>query len=243
MTFTLRLLTLHTPDKKFRDFLALPAMLDVVFPSDEVIDVLGFLAYECVRALCDAGIANKKVMEAAAARVEEAERRKEIREGKKRGREDAERTGEDEAMTDATAGSSPGKEGMMTRGKSRSVSPSKRGRTGFEAPTSTDKQQQPSTSPRNKPLEIPTSLFSAPLPEANQPAPAAALTTTASTTVSAEGAGADPGTTVVAEIPLLLQIQDVMQGFHAVQHTQEALKTSGMRNWRGGLTRVSNRLL
>ncbi|CDR47999.1 hypothetical protein NBRC10512_002627 [Rhodotorula toruloides] len=235
----------YRKNKKFRDFLALPAMLDVVFASDEVIDVLGFLAYECVRALCDAGIANKKVMEAAAARVQEAKRRKEIREGKKRGREEgeAERTGEDEAMEDATASASPGKEGMMTRRKSWSTSPSKRGRKGFEAPTSTEKQQQPATSPRNKPLEIPTSLFSAPLPEATQPAPTATLTTTGSTVVSAEGGGADPGTTVVAEIPLLLQLQDVMQGFHAVQHTQEALKTSGMRNWRGGLTRVSNRLL
>ncbi|BGP30177.1 Transcription initiation protein spt3 [Rhodotorula toruloides] len=234
----------YRKNKKFRDFLALPAMLDVVFPSDEVIDVLGFLAYECVRALCDAGISNKKVMEAAAARLKEAERRKEIREGKKRGREgEVERTDEDEAMGDATAGSSPGKEGMMTRRKSRSTSPSKRGRKGFEAPTSTEKQQQPATSPRNKPLEIPTSLFSAPLPETTQPAPTATLTTKGSTIVSAEGGGADPGTTVVAEIPLLLQLQDVMQGFHAVQHTQEALKTSGMRNWRGGLTRVSNRLL
>ncbi|BGP22913.1 Transcription initiation protein spt3 [Rhodotorula toruloides] len=234
----------YRKSKKFRDFLALPAMLDVVFPSDEVLDVLGFLAYECVRALCDAGIANKKVMEAAAERVKEAERRNKIREGKKRGREEGEeRTGKDEAMEDTAAGSSPGTEGMMTRRKSRSASPSKRGRKGFEAPTSTEKQQQPATSPRNKPLEPPTSLFSAPLPETSQPAPTATLTTTSSTTVRGEGGGADPGTTVVAEIPLFLQLHDVMQGSQSVQHTQEALKTSGMRNWRGGSTRVSNRLL
>ncbi|BGP46173.1 Transcription initiation protein spt3 [Rhodotorula kratochvilovae] len=208
--------------KKFRDFLSLPSLLDTVAPlSDEVMDVLGFLAYECVRALCDAGSANRALLNAAEARAKEEERRREVREGKKRGRE-----GDDGA---AEEGASPEKdaEGAAPASPARKKPPP---RKGLEAPTTINKAPPPS--PTRKPLEIPTSLFSAPLSTA-EAAPALAPAP-----APAGGAHGAP-----AETQTLLQLQDVAQGYHAVRHAQGALKMGGMRNWRGGVARLSNRLL
>ncbi|GAA6057687.1 hypothetical protein JCM3770_003843 [Rhodotorula araucariae] len=213
----------YRKSKKFRDFLSLPSLLDTVAPlSDEVTDVLGFLAYECVRALCDAGTANRALLAAAEARAAAAERRRAVREGKKRGRD---------GDGDGNAGGSPAQ-------ADDGASPARKRppRKGLEAPTTVNKARAPASSPSRKPLEIPTSLFSAPLTTAEAAAPAG-------THGPASAAGADGVTAAEADAPELLQLQDVAQGYHAVQHAQGALKMGGMRNWRGGIARFSNRLL
>ncbi|GAA5970208.1 hypothetical protein JCM11641_000311, partial [Rhodosporidiobolus odoratus] len=204
--------------KKFRDFIP---TLDALSPTDEVLDVLGFLSYECIRTLCEAGLTNKRSVTAAQARVEELEDKREA----KRKRE----TGEDgdgaEAMTSpAREGASPSKEPLISPEK-------KRARKTGEATSAAVAAAAAERSPPNKPLEVPTSLFSAPVVE---PAVGPALPATATF-----GAGIASETSEA----LLLQLQDVTQGFQAVQHSQQALKTNGMRNWRGGIGRLSNRLV
>ncbi|KAF8709283.1 Transcription initiation factor IID, 18kD subunit, partial [Rhizoctonia solani] len=48
--------------KRFREFINLPAYLDIK-PNDDTIDILGFLAFEMVRALCVGGLAVKRALE------------------------------------------------------------------------------------------------------------------------------------------------------------------------------------
>ncbi|GAA5933094.1 hypothetical protein JCM1841_000816 [Sporobolomyces salmonicolor] len=218
--------------KKFRDFLALPSILETAGgPTDEVMDVLGFLSYETVRALCAAGITNRREMEVRRKRREEAERR--LREGKKR-----------QSDGDGADGEAEGAEGESQGGKGaekgqEATSPSKRAKqdSSSSLPSSSPPTAINPSSPRSppsKPLAIPTSLFSAPVSEPTVPTPA--LPSTA--TFGALGSSIAP-----AEPPLHLEVQDVAQGFLAVQQGQASLKASGMRNWRGGLMRLSNRLV
>lgn len=240
-------------DKKFRDFIALPAILDVVAPQDEVLDVLGFLSYECVRALCDAGVAHKKTVDEAKHQLKEYERRRAIREGKKRSREEAAEgeTGDDAAMKDgtvkldpsspATAGShpSPG-EGRSSPRKDKDAAIV---RKGLDGSASMEKQEP---SPKRQPLETPTSLFSAPLPDAAAAAPAFGNGAASSAAASADGVGAPRADGTTANdfaARILFDLNDVELGLHAVEHTYGSLKTSGMRNWRGGIARLPTRLV
>ncbi|GAA5835491.1 hypothetical protein JCM9279_004557 [Rhodotorula babjevae] len=228
----------YKKSKKFRDFLSLPSLLDTVAPlSDEVMDVLGFLAYECVRALCDAGVAHGRVERDAERRREQREERKRRREEEDEAREKggAERDGEE------GGGGSPKKVKEDGEGAKGAAAPP---RKGLEAPTTIAAPP----SPTRKTLEIPTSLFSAPLPSSDVVPPAAAAPTAKDGKPATDGdaAAADPSSTAAAAAapaPVQLQLQDVAQGYHAVQHAQSALKMGGMRNWRGGVARLSNRLL
>ncbi|GAA5909536.1 hypothetical protein JCM5296_006065 [Sporobolomyces johnsonii] len=213
--------------KKFRDFLALPSILETAGgPTDEVMDVLGFLSYETVRALCAAGITNRREMEVRRKRREEAERR--VREGKKRKSEGDGEAEDREGEAEGVEGKEKGRE---------ATSPSKRAKPDSSSSSSPTTAISPSSSPRSPPsktLTIPTSLFSAPISEPLAPTPALPSTATF---------GASGSSTAPAEPPLYLEVQDVAQGFLAVQQGQASLKASGMRNWRGGLMRLSNRLV
>ncbi|BGP13973.1 hypothetical protein JCM10213_005558 [Rhodosporidiobolus nylandii] len=202
--------------KKFRDFLNLSALLDTLSPNDEVLDVLGFLSYECVRALCDAGLVHKRSVAASEARVKAME--------KKRKRHAGEDGGDEEMLSPGKEGASPAKDGNVSPRKAR-----KSGEAVSAAAASAEAQR----SPPNKPLEVPTSLFSAPLVEATV---TPALPSAAAVFGPGGGAGESGGM-------LLLTLEDVAQGFQAVQHSHQALKTSGMRNWRGGIGRLSSRLV
>ncbi|GAA5888216.1 hypothetical protein JCM6882_000325 [Rhodosporidiobolus microsporus] len=216
--------------KKFRDFLSLPTLLDVLSPTDEVLDVLGFLCYECVRALCDAGVTTKRSVAEGVERVKAKEKERE----KKRKREEE---GAEDADEGAAEGS-PGKEGASP-GKADPGSPSKKTarKSGEGTSAAAAAAEEEKRSPPSKPLEMPTSLFSAPLevvPTPSLPQPGA----------FGPGIGAAVADgSVAGEGALLLKLDDVAQGYQAVQHTQAALKTSGMRNWRGGLSRMSSRLV
>ncbi|GAA6000957.1 hypothetical protein JCM10207_007342 [Rhodosporidiobolus poonsookiae] len=233
--------------KKFRDFLLLSTLFDSpTLPNDEVLDVLGFLSYECVRALCDAGLTTRRGIEAARA----AEERREKAE-KKRRRE----AGEDEEQGDermdgaspagaAKEGASPAKDGASPKKPRRTLTGD--GSTPAPGPTS----------PSSKPLEIPTSLFSAPLPESAAAGAASSMSTTpalpaistfgaAPVAATAAAAGESGAAAISAPAPplLVLDIDDLAQGLQAVEHSHRSLKTHGMRNWRGGVTRLSGRLV
>lgn len=265
-------------DKKFRDFIALPAILDLVAPQDEVLDVLGFLAYECVRALCDAGVAHKKSVVEAKRQVAEMEKRRKIREGKKRKRDEA----EEADAADVGAGSETNTDGAALKAEDPSTpasnaspgqarSPNKKDNDNRASPTrktlkdagpTNDKQKEASSpsssssssspsSPKRKPLEIPTSLFSAPLPDAAASVPAFGAAAAAillggseANGGTAAGSAAESATAAAAAAArVLFQLEDVELGLHAVEHTYASLKTSGMRNWRGGISRIPTRLV
>ncbi|GAA5833303.1 hypothetical protein JCM11251_005198 [Rhodosporidiobolus azoricus] len=214
--------------KKFRDFLSLPTLLDVLSPTDEVLDVLGFLCYECVRALCDAGIITKQ---AVAEGVERVKAREEAREKKRKREEGEDGEGEGDVGSPAKAGSSSGK-GDPGSPVKKATRKSGEGTSAIAATAEEEKRSPPS-----KPLEIPISLFSAPLEVVPTPSLPQAGT-------FGPGLGAAiPDGTSAGEGALMLKLEDVAQGYQAVQHTQTALKTSGMRNWRGGLSRLSSRLV
>jgi transcription initiation protein SPT3 len=51
--------------KRFREFLNLPPAIDLK-PNDDTVDIVGFLAYEMVRALTIAGLQVKRSLEASA---------------------------------------------------------------------------------------------------------------------------------------------------------------------------------
>ncbi len=51
------------PAKRFREFLNLPSSLDLSKGTDDTIDIVGFLAFEMVRALTLGGLAVKKALE------------------------------------------------------------------------------------------------------------------------------------------------------------------------------------
>lgn len=237
-SFSLSLLTpLVRTAKKFRDFLTLPLLLDSTTSSglnDEVLDVLGFLAYECVRALCDAGIATRRAGESAKSRVKEFEKRREAKrkleiEGAGAGEEaNGETTGA------AVEGSSPAKEGSSPSKKAKK---SGEGTSASQAAAALDRAS-PNANTANKPLELPISLFSAPIIDV-APTPSLPSAAALSDVAGAGGAGGRGG----ALPPMNLKLEDVMQGYQAVQHSQMALKLSGMRNWRGGVGRLSNRLV
>ncbi|GAA5978005.1 hypothetical protein JCM10908_004192 [Rhodotorula pacifica] len=249
-------------NKKFRDFIALPAILDIVAPQDEVLDVLGFLAYECVRALCDAGVAHKKSVTEAKRLVAEMEKRKEVREGKKRKREEEaiegasagegnmEVEGATKADPSTPAAASNSSPAAAASGEGRTPKKEKgASTTSTTASTTTttsnnDKQGPSASSPKRKPLEIPTSLFSAPVPDAAASVPAfgAAAAALADPNGGGPGAGAPAGAHEL--VPrVLFELEDVELGLHAVEHTYGSLKTSGMRNWRGGISRIPTRLV
>ncbi|GAA5862135.1 hypothetical protein JCM8547_007750 [Rhodosporidiobolus lusitaniae] len=229
--------------KKFRDFLSLSTLLDALSPADEVLDVLGFLSYECVRALCDAGATNKKSGEEARRKVREAEKRRaEVEEEREDGRE-----GKRRRIEAGDEGVSPSKDTPMLPEKDAGgLSPSKvmATRKSGEAVSASQAAASASTaaanrlSPQNKPLEIPISLFSAPLVEPPTTTPSLPSVATMGGEAASGAAGGAGGMQ-----PVLLQLEDVAQGYQAVQHAQASLKTNGMRNWRGGLTRLSNRLV
>ncbi|GAA6026937.1 hypothetical protein JCM8097_005978 [Rhodosporidiobolus ruineniae] len=226
----------YRKSKKFRDFLNFASLLDgaASLVSDEVLDCLGFLGYETVRALCDAAVVNKTSLAEARARVKELERRREEKRKRDAGEEDQEM--KSVAGSPSKEGASPGK------AADGAASPSKkRARKSGEATSAVQAAADlaaatAASSPPSKPLEIPTSLFSAPLAEPPTATPALGSAATFPTGEGAAGgAGAAPA--------VVLQLQDVAQGYQAVQHSQQALKTGGMRNWRGGLTRLSSRLV
>ncbi|CAD6893770.1 unnamed protein product [Tilletia laevis] len=64
----------YRKSKKFRDFINAPAYLDGNKPSDDIIDILGFLAFEVVRELCEGALEVHRELEETARMM--AERRK-----------------------------------------------------------------------------------------------------------------------------------------------------------------------
>lgn len=256
----------------------------MVAPQDEVLDVLGFLAYECVRALCDAGVAHKKSVVEAKRQAAEMEKRRKIREGKKRKRDEvaepadegagAEANTTDEAALKAEDPSTPASNASPGQARSpnkkdkkdpTNASPSRKTLTDIAGPTNDKQPSSPSSasssstsssssssssSPKRKPLEIPTSLFSAPLPDAAASVPAFGAAAAAVMLLGDSGdanggtAAASAGESAsAAAARVLFRLEDVELGLHAVEHTYASLKTSGMRNWRGGISRIPTRLV
>lgn len=238
--------------KKFRDFLSLGNSIDGVAFNDEVMDVLGFLAYEMVRKLCEAGVETKKRLAVGRARaavrdVREGKEREEKEQEKKlkrarRGDGAAEGVGEGKGEEDEAATMDVDKPIGSTTPASVDTPSTKKAR---KTPTSTTGGAPNDTSapsPRSppRPLLPPTSLFSEPLPvptantaptSTSTPAPESLVQNLVGEVLGAQEKGA----------PLLLH--EVSAGFVSLQQGKASLKASGMRNWRGGVSRLGNRFV
>lgn len=211
--------------KKFRDFLNLGPMGEGTL-SDDVLEVLGFLGYEMVRALCTAGAATKRRMALsranAAMTLLKSEQRQRGRKDKKRGSTD--------------------KDGATTPAAKDDDSPRAAGEGAASTEGGPSKRLRKSTldssaaSPRSPPRVFlpPTSLFSEPID--TNPA-TVGVSTPKGTEAIVEGIVGQVG----AQDKQQLQLQDVMSGHIALQKGSASLKASGMRNWRGGLTRMATR--
>lgn len=210
-------------------------------------DSLGFLAYEMVRTLCEAGTANKKRVALARANVAVTLLQQEKDKEDAAAADNGSAEKEDEASSPGTnprkrrntnekdsakkTGMSPGPSGEASN------PPPKRGRKSTlssEATVSTPR------SPPARPLTIPTSLFSG----------ASAVSSVVSTVGTPKG---DPGSTqagaaITDEVfgereKSTLRLEDVNAGFVAMQHDQASSKAFGMRKWRGGVSRIATRLV
>jgi transcription initiation protein SPT3 len=206
--------------KRFREFVNIGAYVEGV-TNDEVMDVIGFLCYEMVRALCESGTHTKSTVAAARAVAAinsiKEERAKEVEKARK-----AKGKGKAMEVEEVVGGqevSSPAAATTDDKGSN------KRSRTGEAVPT-------PKSPPRR--LVDPISLFSEPLNEA----PPSGWNTPGGQLVVATGGDQRSVTLPATPGGNTLDVQDVHGGYVGMQRDQSALKASGMRNWRGGLKRV-----
>jgi transcription initiation protein SPT3 len=125
--------------KKFREFINAGAYLDVK-PNDDIIDVLGFLAFEVVRELCVGAIALKNSFEEEEAQLKRLangsrKRREIIENGNGNGQLNAEEIGNEDGVDDVNGkgtGSSSSKRKDAPIGSAQS-SPNKRNKNGTAA--------------------------------------------------------------------------------------------------------------
>ncbi|KAM0792473.1 hypothetical protein ACM66B_005147 [Microbotryomycetes sp. NB124-2] len=227
----------YRKSKKFRDFLNLGSAIDGAL-VDDVVDILGFLAYEMVRALCEAGLANRRRIDLAKANAAVAILRQkkldkdvgvvpEDDKGRKRPADGDSSDGmKDSAATTPkeVAASSGGKRSRRNTGTADVSSPAR------------DRD----TAPRR--LVAPTSLFSEPVPQPAMP-PAVALSAIASGVSATENDKAMPSLEEVVNQKARIKLEDVNAGFLALQQDNTLIKASGLRNWRGGVARLPTKLI
>ncbi|KDE06690.1 hypothetical protein MVLG_03036 [Microbotryum lychnidis-dioicae p1A1 Lamole] len=245
--------------KKFREFLNLGIVIESTL-TDDVLDVLGFLAFEIIRTISEAGLELRKIV--TLARAENALRllRREKEEERGRREEEGEGKGKIEGENKkGFKGKGPKEEGMVVDGTEGCeeeskmdpppVSPSKRQRK-IEGSTSTPNAREStdtkdaltksaSTSSPPRPYSIPTGLFSAP-PE---PVSKSSLVTTPGGThrLGAKQIVQALVGEVATKERQALQWGDVHGGVEAWQRGRNGLKKSGMGNWRAGVQRVPSR--
>ncbi|ORY55312.1 transcription initiation factor IID, 18kD subunit-domain-containing protein [Leucosporidium creatinivorum] len=245
----------YRKSKKFRDFLNLNNSLDGAAFNDEVMDVLGFLAYEMVRTLCEAGIATKRSLALSRANAavtelrleKERERKEEEKEARRRKRErkaegeegDGEGKGkgkgkEMEEDTKDTPTNEDGKPSPSTAADSTSKKP-RRNVASAASPSAASPRSPPRT------LLAPTSLFSEPVASSSLPTTLGSNSTDPTTAEAIiEGLVGEVLGAQEKGAPLLLH--EVNAGYGAMLQGKASLKASGMRNWRGGVAR-SNRFI
>jgi transcription initiation protein SPT3 len=216
--------------KRFKDFINASAFLDVK-PNEDVMDILGFLAFEMVRTLCMAGLAlrnraagitkadlERERVEAERAfrerqeaeRVEAEEKEAEERrlEEERLKKEEEERTVVGEGSDGAVAGADVKAEDIDKQDVKMS-SPSK--------PTPTDPQPPPAHTSPKKPSKQ-----------------------TAAQKLTGIAALLPPPTASQA-VPLLPE--HILGAYAGIQREQGMKKNGGLRNWRAGAPRSRAKLL
>lgn len=236
--------------KRFREFVGLANFLDGT-PKDEVLDVLGFLACEVVRSLCERGLAVKSAYEASKALAEAA----------------------------AAAAAAPVDEDGAPTGKTRqrAASDSSPERTSQTSDSGAKRRKRDgaNTGPTNTPgttlLSLddvdesdedddgsaafmrppPAGLFTAPIsrPTGSSAAPSAAASPkphdageppTANGQAAAEDEGHkdERGKKDVKPAKMPLTVMDVEDAYAGMQTGRARMKMSGVRNFGGGLVRI-----
>ncbi|KAK4053079.1 Transcription initiation protein spt3 [Microbotryomycetes sp. JL201] len=231
----------YRKSKKFRDFLNLSQAIDGAL-VDDVVDILGFLAYEMVRALCEAGLANRRRIDLAKANAAVAILRQKkldkdvglvLDDDKSR-----KRSGNDEASegTKDTDTKDPSAETP----KDTNSGVNKRIRRSTGAETASPARERDNNAPRR--LVPPTSIFSEPVAQPAMP-PAVALSAIASGVSATENDMVMPSLEEVVHQKARIKLEDVNAGFLALQQEHSLVKSSGLRNWRGGVARLPTKLV
>lgn len=229
----------HPPAKRFREFVGLANYLEGT-PKDEVLDVLGFLACEMVRSLCERGLAVKDGYEAAkAAAKEDLSTRSDAGgpSGTKRQREE----GESPDKTGSNAGSSEKKKKKKPSDEDESDEEDD-GSAAFRRPPPVGLFTAParmvtlssSSSAANTPGRPPIDAD----PSASTADAAAPSTTTepANGTTTTEQKTPQRKTPPPERTPL--SVMDVEDAYSGMQLGRAKLRISGMRNFSGGLVRT-----
>ncbi|SCV67007.1 BQ2448_5653 [Microbotryum intermedium] len=253
--------------KKFREFLNLGIVIESTL-TDDALDVLGFLAFEIIRTISEAGLEFRKIVTLAKAEnalrllrkeKEEEERQREKKEGveesaKGKGKEEGERKkrnlrgkGRETELMDVDGVEGGEEQSAMD---SPPVSSSKRQRKSEPSTITTTNlkdsnefkeslTKMTSTSSPPRPHSIPTGLFSAP-PE---PVSKSSMVTTPGGThrLAAEQIVQALVAEVATKEKQALQWGDVHGGVEAWQRGRIGVKKCGMGNWRAGVQRSPSR--
>ncbi|KAK4058658.1 Transcription initiation protein spt3 [Microbotryomycetes sp. JL221] len=242
---------IYRKSKKFRDFLSLGSTIDSGL-MDDVVDILGFLAYEMVNSLCQAALSHRRQTDlikaqAAVTLLKQKNLDKntagllqdvqEEQNGTILTKSPRKRTNEDDVVMK--------KEDKSANGGSETASPAKRGRKGTLTDnnnSNASSREQRDTGPRR--LIAPTSLFSEPVAQPTM-APSVALSAIASGVSSATENNDKPIPSLeqVVNDKARIKLEDVNAGFLSMQREQTSLKACGLRNWRGGVSRIPTKFL
>lgn len=232
-----------------RDFLSITNALDAAAFNDEVIDVLAFLAFEMVRALCESAIKTKRNLALARAgmAVKELrlEKERERKEEEKRGRSKRRRGTIDEGDEGDEEGKEKDGEAAATAiasGKDKAAAPSPAGEISKKrkGTAATPSGAMSAPSPRSPPRALlpPTSLFSEPV--AN-PDPAPPASTPKADTAESIVENLVAEALEVKEKGPPLTLAELNAGYVALAQGRMSAKAGGMRNFRGGLFRSTTR--
>lgn len=202
--------------------------------NDEVMDVLGFLSYEMVRSLCEAGSLNKRTLAASRAVAAVTALKEELKKEELKSNSAAKGKGREKKRAADDAAEAEGEKDDPMSTPAETTSSSRTTREGSQA-AKKGRKGDPNAPPRSPPRHLlePTSLFSEP-PMGFLPS---GMTTPGGQLVTIAGAGNMSAMDGAPEKESL-GVQDVNGGYVAMQQGQASLKSSGMRNWRGGLKRV-----
>lgn len=210
------------PVRRFREFVNLTAFTDVS-ASDEVVDVLSFLACEMVRSLCEAAVAAKQTMAnsrttAAVGHLKEDRKRQEEKLARSKAKGKKRAVDQDDVPGGGASSTTPAAETPAA------TAPTERTARETSASAKKARKVDVGASPRRV-LYDPISLFSEPFESV-----ASGMTT--------PRGGNEGGSGHSTPNLATLEVQDVNWGYSALQRGKLVIKASGMQNWRGtGLRR------
>ncbi|GHJ83977.1 hypothetical protein NliqN6_0379 [Naganishia liquefaciens] len=240
----------YRKSKRFKDFINASAFLDVK-PNEDVMDILGFLAFEMVRTLCMAALelrnraASITRADLESERVEAERTFRERQEAERleiEERERAEREAEEQRMQEEKAKREQ-EEKEKVDGLAEQGEDGVEGAKPTEADAAVQSQDVDMGSP-SKPATTDTEPAKAPPAPAPTPAPHTSPKKPSKQTAAQKLTGIAallPPPTASQAVPLLSE--HILGAYAAIQREQAMKKNGGLRNWTAGAPRSRAKLL